>query len=185
LIRAFFWVLAAGLLAAVTHLAYVLFLPSYEMRQVIRDSAAAAGVNTFSVLQPDDQQRILKESAGLAVAGVCAFDLTGGTLVFDAVMPQATWSFTIYGEDGEDAYSINDAQAGTNQFHLIASKAPGLLQMLTGGTGESTVPNDGWTAAIPSQSGLVVAWVSLADRALRPGYAAVLGQSRCHIEPRS
>jgi uncharacterized membrane protein len=185
LIRTFFWVLAAGLLAAVTHLAYVLFLPSYEMKQMIQESAAAAGVNTFAVLEPRDQERILKESARLGVAGVCAFDLTGGTLVFDAVMPQATWAFTIYGEDGEDAYAINNAQAGTNQFRLAASRSPGLLAMVTGGTGEDTAPNDGWTATIPSQTGLIVAWVSLDDRALRPGYTAVLGQSRCHIEPRS
>src|SRR4051794_16968320 len=101
--RTLFWLAAGTLLAAAVHLAYILFLPSYEMRELIRDSAAAAGMNSFGVLAPDSQEGILKENAGLAVTGVCAFDLSQGTLVFDAVMPQATWSFTVYGDDGDDA----------------------------------------------------------------------------------
>jgi uncharacterized membrane protein len=185
MIRSITWLLAAALGAIVTHIAYVLFLPSYEMNEVLGGSVRAVGVNRFGVLEAAQQETILKESARSMIAGVCPFDLSDGTLIVDVSLPDALWSLTVYGDNGKDAYAINEAQAGTNQFRLTVKRTPSLIATILGGSGDTTVPDDGWTAMTSSRRGLAVVLVALDDRQLRPAYADLVKKSSCHIESRS
>jgi len=185
MIRIISWLLSAALFAVVTHIAYVMFVPQFEMRQIISDSAAAAGINRFAVLDAGQQQLILKERADAAVAGLCAYDLSDGMLVFDADFPEAMWSFAIYSDSGKDTYAINEAQAGTSRFRLTVKRSPGLLGMLWGEAGEARAIDDGWTVTTPSDRGLAIVWVALDDRNLRNSYAEMMKKSACHIEPES
>jgi uncharacterized membrane protein len=180
--RAISWILAAALVAVISHIAYVLFLPQVEMNRLMSESVDAAGMNRFTVLAAGDQELILKESGRIGIAGVCPFDLADGTLVFDATLPDAIWSFAIYSQDGKDAYAINEAQAGTNRFRLTVKQSPGLLAMFMGSSDDTGGINDGWTATMPSRRGLAIVWVALDDRALRSAYAQVMKQTNCHIE---
>jgi uncharacterized membrane protein len=159
----------------------VLFLPRYEMNRLIGESVRAVGMNNFAVLDPGNQELILRESGRSAVAGLCPFDLSDGMLVFDATLPDAVWSFAVYSEDGSDTYSINEAQAGTNRFRLTVKQSPGLIGMLWREGSEGGAIGDGWTAMTPSARGLAVLWVALADRELRTAYAEVMKKSTCRI----
>jgi uncharacterized membrane protein len=183
MIRILTWLVAASLFAVVAHIAYVLFLPRYEMNRLIGEAAGAVGTNTFAVLDATEQELILKQSGRTAVAGLCPFDLSTGTLVFDAALPDAIWSFAIYSETGKDAYAINETQAGTNRFRLTVTQSPGLIGMLWGEASDSGVITDGWAATTPSSRGLAVLWVALDDRQLRSAYADVMKKSTCRIEP--
>jgi len=183
--RGIIWLAAAGLFALATHLAYVLFLPRYEMSRLMEEAASIVGINTFAVLEKSQQEAILKASSRTGVAGVCPFDLKDGALVFDAMLPDGIWSFSIYSEDGRDAYAIDEAQAGTNRFRLTLKQSPGLIGMLLGEGSDGAAVSEGWTAAMPSRRGLAILWVALEDRALRPAYADVLKQSTCRIERQS
>jgi uncharacterized membrane protein len=182
MIRTLFWFLAAGLFAVMAHIAYVLFIPQYEMSRLIAASVRTAGMNSFAVLDPGQQEQILKESGRTGVAGLCPFDLADGTLIFDATLPDAIWSFTLYSESGEDAYAINETQAGTSRFRLTVKQSPGLFGMLSGGSDDTGPVGDGWTATMPSRRGLAVMWVALDDRNLRTSYADVMKKSTCRIE---
>jgi len=183
MIRALIWIVATALFATMTHLAYVLFAPGYEMSRLISESVTATGINTFAVLDAGEQEKILKQSAGTAVAGVCPFDLANGTsLVFDAALPDTIWSFAIYADDGKDVYAINEVQAGTNRFRLTVKRSSGLLGMLLGDNGETGAANEGWTATTASRRGLAIMWVALDDRKLRNSYAEVMRQSTCRIQ---
>lgn len=185
MIRVISWLISAALFAVVTHIAYVMFVPQYEMRRLIADSAAAAGINRFAVLDADQQQLILKENGRTAVAGLCPFDLSDGMLVFDAALPDAIWSFAVYADSGKDAYAINEAQAGTSRFRLTVKRSPGLIGMLWGEGIDTRAIGDGWTVTMPSSRGLAVVWVALDDRNLRTSYAEMMKKSTCRIERES
>jgi uncharacterized membrane protein len=185
MIRTISWALAAGLVAIISHIAYVLFVPQLEMTRLMSESVQAAGINRFAVLAAGDQEVILKESGRIGIAGLCPFDLADGTLIFDAALPDAIWSFSVYSEDGKDAYAINEAQAGTNRFRLKIKQSPSLLAMFMGDTGDTGTIGDGWTATMQSRRGLAVVWVALDDRNLRNAYAEVMKKSTCHIERES
>jgi uncharacterized membrane protein len=182
-IRTILWLVASSLLAVIIHIAYVLFVPQYEMGRLIGQAVeAAAGVNSFVVLEPAQQELILRENSRSGVAGLCPFDLSEGTLVFDAALPDAIWSFALYSENGKDTYAINKAQAGTSRFRLTVKPSPGLIGLLRGVTGDQGgAVDDGWTVTTPSERGIAVVWVALDDRSLRKTYADVMKRSTCRV----
>jgi uncharacterized membrane protein len=183
MIRTIAWFLAAGLFAISVHIAYVMFIPREEMNQVIGESARIAGMNRFTVLSGEQQEHILNESGKTGLIGLCPYDLSRGRLVFDASLPDAVWSFTVYSESGEDSYALNEVEAGTNRFQLTITPSPGLIGLLSGEGSDAGMIGDGWTVETRSRRGVAIVWVALEDARLRSSYADVVSKSSCRLEP--
>ena len=180
-----FWIVAGLMLASVVHLSYVLVGTRFALQDIVSTEAQAAATGQFALLTPQEQLRILGESEKDAVAGQCVFDLAGGWLAIDAAMPASFWSLTIYSDSGEEVYSINDRQAGTSRFKLTVKRAPSLLSFFTNDPDTKPSENEGWSAEIGGDRGLVVFWAALDQPQLRPTFARELERSTCTVERKS
>lgn len=178
-----FWIVSGLVLAVVVHLSYVLLGTRFAVRDMISTPAQAAPNAQFRLLAPDEQLRLLGENQDNAVAGQCGFDLKGGTMAIDVAMPEGFWSLTIYSQSGEEVYSINDRQAGTNRFRLMVKRAPGLLSFFTSDDTPETRPsqNEGWSAEIDVDRGFAVFWAALDQPELRASIASALERSSCTV----
>src|SRR5262245_66259425 len=86
-------------------------------------------VNRLVLLDAPEQMRLLGETEREAVSAKCLFDISNGELSVVAEMPDTFWSLTIYSDKGADLYTINDRQAGTNNFKLTVKSAPDRLDL--------------------------------------------------------
>ena len=172
-----YWTAVALLIAAVSHLSYVLIAPSLAMQRLIGDPGEAAEVNRFVLLEPAEQVRLLGETASEAVSGKCVFDIRKGELSVAAELPDTFWTLTLYSDRGNDLYTINDRQAGINSFKLTVKRAPGMLDLLRRDPTETHAMADGWTAEIPEPSGIAVFWVALDYPEQRQLFTEILSRS--------
>jgi uncharacterized membrane protein len=179
-----FWIVSGVVLAVVVHLSYVLVGARFALQDMISSEAQAAPSGQFILLAPEEQLQLLGESRDDAVAGRCLFDLNGGSLAIDAAMPNGFWSLTIYTQSGEEVYSINDRQAGTNRFKLNVARKPSLLSFFTSNDPPDTKPseNEGWSAEISADRGFAIFWAALDQPQLRPSVARELERSTCTVE---
>jgi uncharacterized membrane protein len=182
-----FWTVSGLALAAVVHLSYVLVGTRFALQDMISTEAQAATSGQFTLLAPEEQLRLLGESEDDAVAGRCLFDLKGGALAIDAAMPDGFWSLTIYSQSGQEVYSINDRQAGTNRFKLTVKRTPGLLSFFTSSDTPDTKPseNEGWSAEIGADRGFAIFWAALDQPQMRPSMARELARTTCTAERKS
>lgn len=180
MIRFLYWILAGVLVAAIVHIGVVLFLPRQEMNGMIAMAAAANGVNALTVDGPETES-ILGYQAGDSVYAFCPFDLGGGKLVLDALMPATLWSLTIYSQRGDSVYAVNSRQAGVDNFQISVRKADSLLAQITDDV-ESGGINDGWQVRTAEDSGLIVIWAAVAEPFQRAAIAKDLARSSCRIE---
>jgi uncharacterized membrane protein len=180
---ALFWMAVALLIAAVSHLSYVLIAPSFAMQRLMGGSTEATQVNRFVLLDPAEQVRLLGETASEAISGKCIFDIRRGELSVAAEMPDTFWSLTLYSDRGTDLYTINDRQAGINAFKLTVKRAPGILDLLSRDQSENRDLGDGWSAEIPEPSGIAVFWVALDYPEQRKLFTDILSHSSCTLTP--
>jgi uncharacterized membrane protein len=181
-----FWIVSGLVLAVIVHLSYVLVGTRFAVRDMIATEAQAAVNDQLTILAPEEQLRLLGESPDNAVAGQCRFDLKGGVMAIDAAMPDGFWSLTIYSQSGEEVYSINDRQAGTNRFKLTVKRAPTLLSFFTSNDTPDVKPseNEGWSAEISADRGFAVFWAALDQPQMRASVARALERSSCTAERR-
>lgn len=178
---ALFWMAVASLIAAVSHLSYVLIAPSFAMHRLM--GGEAIQVNHFVLLEPAEQIRLLGETASEAISGKCLFDISSGELSVAAEMPDTFWSLTLYSDRGTDLYTINDRQAGIDAFKLTVKRAPGILDLLSRDQSESRARGDGWSVEIPEPSGIAVFWVALDYPEQRKLFTDILSRSSCTLTP--
>ncbi len=177
--RLLYWAFSILLVAVVVHTAMVLFLPRKEMQERIALAAANMGMNKLTVGGPD-VSRILGYHEGDAAYAFCPFDISKGKLVFDALMPAALWSLTIYSSRGNNVYTVNSRQAGVDNFQISVRKAADLLTQLTADV-ESGPINDGWQVRTSEDRGLVVVWTAIAEPFQRVAIEKDLSRSTCSI----
>lgn len=180
--RQFFWLLTATILAVISHIGYVLFVPSRSFSAAIDTALGTAPINTFAILDSEVQLRLLPYASKDNIIGICKFDLASGPVRVAAQLPESFWNFAVYTLSGEQVYAINDTQADTNNFNVELSRNGGLLaQVLNGADDAVDVTGDeiGWRISMTEKQGLAVLWVAVADPLLRKETEAVVKQSRC------
>jgi uncharacterized membrane protein len=180
--RQFFWLLTATILAVITHVGYVLFVPSRSFSAAIDVALGDAPANNFAILDPEAQLRLLPYASKDNIIGICKFDLTSGRVRVAAQLPEGFWNFAVYTSGGEQVYAINDTQADTNSFNVELSRDGGLLAQVLNSTDDAvdvTGDDIGWRIALTEKQGLAVLWVAVADPLLRKEAETVIKQSRC------
>lgn len=179
MMRLLFWMLTAAVLGVAAHAATLLFAPRYTFERSL-NSAFDGTSNSFAILTPEAQQRLLPDYPSEAVFGLCRFDLDGGPVTLQADLPDRFWVLAVYSADGQTIYTVNDRQSGVNNFTLRLVRAPGLLEMFTAKEEEEdTVTDLAWKVASPEATGLALVWVPLSDAAQRPSLAAAVAKTSC------
>jgi uncharacterized membrane protein len=179
-----YWIAVALLIAAVSHLSYVLIAPSFAMQRLMGGSREGGQVNRFVLLDAAEQMRLLGETGTEALSGKCVFDISKGELSVAAEMPDTFWSLTLYSDKGADLYTINDRQAGTDKFKLTVKQAPGVMDLLSGDQSDTTrALSDGWSVEIPEPHGIAVFWMALEYPEQRKLFSEILSRSSCTLTP--
>lgn len=175
-----YWIAVALAAAVATHAAFVLFVPAYWFSEQISRIAGDKGLNTFFILPPEDQARLLPGLPRNGVTGICVFDVSKSDVTLAADLPDGFWVTTIYTDRGESIYSVNNRQSGANLFNVSLSLAPGFIDMLIQATDKERPEIDsGWTVLSPEARGLAVVWYPLPDMALRAVTAESIARTRC------
>lgn len=181
--RHFFW-LAVALAAAVTaHVGFLLYAPASLLGYGLKRMTAGHGPNAFFILREADQAALFPGLPRDDVVGACLFDVSRGSVTFNADLPQGMWVATIYTDRAEPIYSVNDRQSGASKFSVSLSLAPGLIETLLQATGKEQPEIDsGWTVMSPRPQGLVVVWYPVAEAAMRSAIAQTVQRSNCRAE---
>jgi uncharacterized membrane protein len=180
--RQLFWLFTATVFALVCHMAYVLFVPSRTFDSAIDKSLGQDKINSFAILDPKAQVKLLPFTAASHLVGVCKFNVAKGPVKLTASLPEGFWSLAVYTIRGQQVYAINDTQADTNTFSVEFSRASGLIaQMLESSEDQQDIAGEdiGWRIAVNEEEGLAVLWLALPDPILRSEAESVMRKSRC------
>jgi uncharacterized membrane protein len=178
MMRLVFWLFTAAVLAVAAHAATLLFAPRYTFERSLAGALDAAS-NSFAVLTPEAQRRLLPDYPDDAVFGICRFDLNGGPVTLTADLPDRFWVLAVYSSGGKTLYTVNDRQSGVNNFTLRLVRAPGLLETFTARDDEDAVSDLAYKVASPDRKGLALVWVPLSDAAQRQSLAASIAKTSC------
>ncbi len=119
MIRLSFWILGALLLAGIVHLSTVLAMPQAATQDAYSRLARLAPLNNLVQLAPPTAQDAIMPFMDPAFAvAVCRYDLSRGTLKFNAPVSQAYTSVTFYTRKSVAYYAINDRAAGRRSIEL-------------------------------------------------------------------
>lgn len=178
--RLLFWIAVFIAAAVASHAAFALFAPPYLFSREVTRMAGTHGANSFFILAPDDQAKLLPGFPRVGVVGLCLFDVSKGDVTLAADLPDGFWVTTMYSARGEALYSLNNRQSGTNVFTVTLSRAPGFIEQLIAATDKEKPEIDsGWTVMSPDAHGLAVVWYPLTEPGLRPQIAEAMMKSRC------
>lgn len=175
--RVAFWSISVLLLAAVVHLAYVLLLPSYEMRTKIDDIRRLVDSGDLTVLSREQGIQLLGPDGRWLVHALCIYDLSAGPVTVNAAVPDTYWSMSIYSAAGETFYSLNDRQAGLDQVRLVLRQAS---DQEANEEQEAAVPGgETLTVRAPDRVGLIVMRALAGEAAQFAPISEVLAGSSC------
>ena len=177
-----FWIIIALLVAVVTHVSYVLFVPSLVFQRQLRISTDGKPYNKFFIADPAKQTNLIPAATSKSVVGICKFDLSGGNVELNAKLPRSYWTLSIYAQSGRQVYALNDVQAGTSDFKVELSKSKTFFQQLLGNNRAEDaiqIENLGWHAETPETKGIAIIWIPLSDELTRPQIVATMESSTC------
>jgi uncharacterized membrane protein len=117
-------ILATLLLAAACHAATLWIVPSGVVALFTMRSAARFGINHASVQPlPTDQSRsVVRPSPDLLYA-VCLYDVTDHPLLLESDLPDDYWSLSVFADNSDNAFAVNDRQAATRHPRYLLARA--------------------------------------------------------------
>lgn len=112
-------VLAAS--ALLVHISALLLLPHYVMSQVLGRALDAGALNAIvHAPRVDAEARAIVRPSPDLYYSLCAFDLAAGPLEVQAPVPQATyWSVSIYADNTDNFFVVNDLQTGLDSVDFL------------------------------------------------------------------
>ena len=128
--RAWKWIAATLLVAAIVHGATVLLLPRLIMLRTVAGISKQAAANTIlHAPRPNARSRGVVRPSPDMLYSICIYDLgaAGGAVrVSTHDMPDTYWSVSLFDIDTNNFYALNDRQtkAGAADFVLTAPGAP-------------------------------------------------------------
>ena len=114
-----FWMVFMLLCAVGAHLAYILFVPTGQMRAHLEHIADEAGSNRLIVAKTDNAAGVLATYSGELAYAMCVFDLSNGPLRVSAQIPDQFWSIELYDLRGGTLYTLDDRQIKRKQLTFI------------------------------------------------------------------
>lgn len=183
--RFIYWLSTACVLAVVAHLSYVLFIPAMGFDAAVRDSLKGKPANSFVILDPAQQAKLLPYATPDDLVGICRYNVKAGPVLIAAQVPRSFWTFAVYTDRGRQVYALNDRQADTDAFTVELAPGRSLLSQLTsaGDDSDTTATGDiGWKVDVSDPQGIAVLWVPQADSFHRAEAAALVAKSFCAVK---
>jgi uncharacterized membrane protein len=179
--RVLFWLITSLLLALTTHLAYVLFMPRTQFSEGIALALASQKENSFNILTPAAQTKLMPFASGIDLVGVCKFDISGGTVNLSVEVSQGYWVFAVYTMSGQQVYALNDKQADAQRFKVSLSRSATFIEQVTdsGGQADTTTTDIGWQVKLAEPKGVAFLWMPHGDNLRRAESERVLSKSTC------
>jgi uncharacterized membrane protein len=172
MIRLSFWILGALLLGGIVHLSTVLAMPQAATQDAYSRLVPLAA--------PSAQDTIMPFMDPAFAVAVCRYDLSAGTLKFNAPVSQAYTSVTFYTRKSVAYYAINDRAAGRRSIELDLMTAEQHAELPEQ---EEVTAADRLIIESPTTTGLII----LRALAPEPGLMAMarraLADARCRAVP--
>lgn len=180
--RLAFWLFSAALIAVVTHLSYVLFVPARNFSNRIDQVLKTQTVNRFAILDGELQARLMPFAAQSDLVILCKYDISKGPVRLAMNVPDGYWTLSVYTIHGRQVYALNDRQADARTFSVKLVRARSLFEQLAslgGAEDESNLEDIGWKVELNEDKGLAFLWMPHADKWRRLEYQTELAKSSC------
>jgi len=166
---------AIVILAAVFHLATVLYLPRLSMFiacRVIENKAGGANIAFHSEPTTEDNNIVVMQNAD-TLASWCVYDLSGGPIRITAAIPDSYWSVSLYDMETNNYYVKNDLDVRPAKEVELVIVGPG-----TGRHG-SKDKEEVETVLSPSLKGIVIFRNLVKDKETLPELQKIQKRTRC------
>ena len=172
-----YWGTITVILAVVIHLGFVLFQPLADTKRKLGDLEAFGPVNKiFQVPNITPKSTTLAHASPDISYAICRFDLTDQPIKITAKIPDSYWSISMYSEQSDNFYVINNTQAGQSELLLLLAK----VDPDADPSGEILdIPENTILVSSPSHTGLVILRAAVPDRSYTRSVREFLKQSRC------
>jgi uncharacterized membrane protein len=164
-VRLIFWTIITVLVAIVSHLAYVLFVPTRNFSASLDEALKAHQINQFTVLDGAVQTKLMPFVSESDLVLLCKYDLTDGPVRLLMNVPEGYWTLAVYTIHGRQVYALNDRQADARSFSVKLSRARSFIEQLmrAGEDAEAELENIGWKVDVAEDRGLAFLWMPQAD----------------------
>jgi len=181
MIRLLLWFLGAILLGGIVHLSTVLLMPKAATQDAYSRLALVTPVNAVVPLAlPTAEASAMPFMDPAFASAVCRYDLSGGSLKFNAPVSQAYTSVTFYTRNSVSYYAINDHAAGRRTIELDLMTPEQHAQVPED---EDVTAADRLIVESPTTTGLIVLRALAPEPGLMPMARRALAGAQCHIEP--
>lgn len=183
--RRVFWAISALLLAVSVHLSYMLYAPSHTFAKTLGTLVKGTSGQSFSILSPEQQAKLLPYATAGDVVGICFFDLSRGNLKIEGRAPEGFWNFAIFTNRGRQVYDLNDTQVESNSFVVELQLAPNILNQILGnadGGDAGTLQAAGWQVQMSERQGLAILWSPLRDAMRRSEVQSIIKSGTCKLQ---
>jgi uncharacterized membrane protein len=147
--------------------AYRQLRPVLPANQVVVLPAPVAGAQILPFLAPD------------MMYAVCRFDLGGGSVVLNAVLPEVGWSLALYTRQGDNFYAAPGNKQRPVKVAILLQPTTDRLVNLHPGTPRTDAETNEVTS--PDSEGLMVVRAPLKGIAFEPGALAELKKASCKL----
>ena len=147
-----FWLTIGLLVALLTHIGVLLWMPRVEMRRMLAN-AETHGVNAFFLLESTAGERRLE--------GACLLRPGDGRVELRLDLPRVPWTITVYHPAGHVIYMLDRLHAPAEMVTLRFRQA-----MLDAGGDDGLVGDDARRIELPRVQGAVMDVPLQVDRAL-------------------
>ena len=174
-----FWSVSILLLASAVHIITAVVMPRLEREKTLNALVSSMKSNQLTLVTGKNRENFILSGvpSDLAIA-LCPFDISSAPLAITAPLPGSYWSVSIFNLAGENIYTINDKQVGTNQFSaLIMGEADQTIEA------EDSSKRKGEGIVIRSQTdqGIVLLRTFVPDGAALRRVEEVLAQTSCSL----
>jgi len=113
-----FWILATILLAVVTHVSLVLFSARVSLPKRF-ETIMQGRVNTFQVLDGKALAALTRRPLKHMLYGGCLIVPGAGRVEMKTSIPDGYWSVSVYSEQGNVVYTLNDRHLGVDALTIV------------------------------------------------------------------
>lgn len=114
------WVFISAVIAMATHLFIVYATPTTLTARAIENFSKNAPINSIFHQERLTQEDALSDFANLdLIYDTCAFDVSRNPISITAEVPQSFWSLSLYADNRQVFFSIDEVKAGAAKIEII------------------------------------------------------------------
>ena len=109
--------------AGIVHIAVLMLVPGFSVRDAWTVLSAQSNYYTFTRLDPPDRAPLISSLDPLLDAVACRFDLGKGVVHIVGAGSVPYWSISVYDRSGRNIYSFNDRSSTQGDVDFVVATA--------------------------------------------------------------